>query len=100
MVALREMVLGEYPAALNLIHHIRKPQPGSNSIAGDMYAARGAGSMQGEAHMVFTLADMTQKEADKLGVLEDDAAWYVRLDDAKSKLAPPSTAHWFEREGI
>jgi hypothetical protein len=33
-------------------------------------------------------------------VADDDKGWYLRLDDAKAKLAPPSGAQWFEREGI
>ena len=40
------------------------------------------------------------KEAEKLGIADDDKGWYLRLDDAKTKLAPPSGAQWFEREGI
>lgn len=100
MVGMREMLTGEHKCALNLIHHIRKPQPGSTHIAGDMFASRGSGSMVGEAHFVFTLADMTSKEADQLGVGDDDRGWFVRLDDAKAKLSAPSSAQWFEREGV
>ena len=33
-------------------------------------------------------------------IADDDKGWYLRLDDAKAKLAPPSGAQWFEREGI
>jgi len=40
------------------------------------------------------------REAEKLGIADDDKGWYLRLDDAKAKLAPPSGAQWFEREGI
>ena len=47
-----------------------------------MFSARGAGAMQGEAHFVYTLADMNSKEAEKLGVAADDKGWYLRLDDA------------------
>ena len=100
MVGMREMLTGEHQCALNLVHHIRKPQAGTNHTAGDMFSARGAGAMQGEAHFVYTLADMNSKEAEKLGIADDDKGWYLRLDDAKAKLAPPSGAQWFEREGI
>ena len=100
MVGMREMLVGEHQSALNLVHHIRKPQAGTNHTAGDMFSARGAGAMQGEAHFVYTLADMNSKEAEKLGVADDDKGWYLRLDDAKAKLAPPGTAQWFEREGV
>ena len=33
-------------------------------------------------------------------IADEDKGWYLRLDDAKAKLAPPSGAQWFEREGI
>jgi hypothetical protein len=43
---------------------------------------------------------MAQPDAESLGVAEADRNRFVRLDDAKGKLAPPSGALWFEREGV
>ena len=68
--------------------------------AGDIYAARGAGAIGGEAHFMFTLADMGKSEAEDFGVSADDQPLYLRLDDAKRKLSPPSAARWFERVGV
>ena len=35
----------------------------------------------------------------QFGVDDDKKDFYVRLDDAKSKMAPPAGAEWFERHG-
>jgi hypothetical protein len=64
-----------------------------------MSAARGASSMSGEAHFVFTLVDMSEQDAEKLNIPEHDRLNFVRLDDAKRKMAPATGARWFERYG-
>ncbi len=100
MVLLRECVVGdEHSAALNLVHHIRKPPGGLRTSPDDMMVARGAGSMLGEAHFVFNLTDMSKRDAEEVGVDEDDRRSYLRLDDAKTKMGPPNDARWFERHG-
>ena len=100
MVLLRDCVVGEdHSAALHLVHHIRKPPAGDRGYAGDMMVARGASSMLGEAHFVFNLTDMTKRDAEDVGVEEDDRFSYLRLDDAKTKMGPPVDAKWFERHG-
>jgi len=100
MVLLRECVVGdEHSAALNLVHHIRKPPGGLRTSPDDMMVARGAGSMLGEAHFVFNLTDMSKRDAEEMGVEEDDLRSYLRLDDAKTKMGPPNDARWFERHG-
>ena len=99
MVGLRETLTAGRGAALHLVHHNRKPMAGSGHQAGDMYSARGASSMQGEAHFVFTLADMDNDSQRQFGIDDDAKGRYVRLDDAKSKMAPPSGAKWFQRHG-
>ena len=99
MVGLREPLTAGRGAALHLVHHNRKPMAGNSHQAGDLYAARGASSMQGEAHFVFTLADMDNDSQRAFGIDDDAKGRYVRLDDAKSKMAPPSGAKWFQRHG-
>lgn len=99
MMALREISVAA-DCALHLVHHTRKPPAGSAHQAGDIFAVRGGGAIVGDAHFVFTLADMGQADAESLGVMQADRNRFVRLDDAKGKLAPPSGARWFEREGI
>ena len=55
--------------------------------------------MLGEAHFVFNLTDMSKRDAEEMGVEEDDLRSYLRLDDAKTKMGPPVDARWFERHG-
>jgi len=99
MMALRAICV-HANCALHLVHHTRKPQAGTSYQAGDIHAVRGGGAIVGDAHFVFTLADMAPGDAEQLGISDDDRKKFVRLDDAKGKLAPPSGALWFEREGV
>jgi hypothetical protein len=99
MMALREISVSA-DCALHLVHHTRKPPAGTAHQAGDIFAVRGGGAIVGDAHFVFTLADMGQADGEALGVAAADRKRFIRLDDAKGKLAPPSGARWFEREGV
>jgi hypothetical protein len=99
MIALRDISV-QANCALHLVHHTRKPATGSAHQAGDIFAVRGGGAIVGDAHFVFTLADMGAGDGETLGVSEADRKKYIRLDDAKGKLAPPSGARWFERVGV
>jgi|TARA_R110001583_G_scaffold20930_18_gene79884 hypothetical protein len=85
--------------AVHIIHHARKPPPGSSTAAGDMFSARGAGSMASEAHFVFTMTDMTEKEAESFGIAKEERNLYLRQDDAKGKFRPPEGASWLLRHG-
>jgi hypothetical protein len=42
---------------------------------------------------------MTKRDAEEVGVDDDDRLSYLRLDDAKTKMGPPVDAKWFERHG-
>ena len=42
---------------------------------------------------------MSKRDAEDVGVDEDDRFSYLRLDDAKTKMGPPGDAKWFERQG-
>jgi hypothetical protein len=99
MVLIRSLGIGDYPAAIHLVHHNRKPVAGNSHQAGDLSSARGASAMGGEAHFFFTLTDMGEKDGEKLNIPEDDRVNYLRLDDAKGKMAPAQGARWFERHG-
>lgn len=76
MVGLRETLVAGQGAALHLIHHNRKPMAGNSHQAGDLYAARGASAMQGEAHFVFTLADMDGESQRQFGIDDDKKGFY------------------------
>lgn len=99
MIALRD-IAARGNAAVHVVHHTRKPPAGTAHQAGDIFAVRGGGAIVGDAHFVFTLADMGRDDAESLGIAEADRKRFVRLDDAKGKLAPPSGAQWFERLGV
>lgn len=100
LVQIRALGSGGHPAALHVVHHNRKPPAGNAHQAGDMNSARGASSMAGEAHFFFTLSDMGEEEGEKLNLPEEDRALFLRLDDAKRKMAPVTGARWFERLGV
>ena len=99
MMALRDISV-RANCALHLVHHTRKPPAGTSHQAGDIFAVRGGGAIVGDAHFVFTLADMGQADGEALGVADADRKKFIRLDDAKGKLAPPTGALWFERVGV
>ena len=42
---------------------------------------------------------MDAESVRQFGIDDDKKGFYVRLDDAKSKMAPPAGAKWFERHG-
>ena len=99
MMALRDISV-RANCALHLVHHTRKPPAGTSHQAGDIFAVRGGGAIVGDAHFVFTLADMGKADGEALGVADADRRKFIRLDDAKGKLAPPTGALWFKREGV
>ena len=90
----------EHSAAIHVVHHNRKPPAGNSHQAGDLSAARGASSMGGEAHFFFTLTDMGDEDGEKLNIAEDERVHFLRLDDAKRKMAPAQGAKWYERHGV
>jgi len=85
-------------AAVCLVHHTKKYASG---MAGDVDAARGASALIGIARIVSTLFPMSQKEAEALGVTEDQRGNYLRYDDAKTNLNLKSpVAKWFKKESV
>lgn len=86
----------EADVAILLVHHTRKGAGG-----GDMDAARGASSMVSAARVVLTLSVMSPEEAVDMNVPEEKRRFHVRVDNAKSNLAPPPTAaEWFRLESV
>lgn len=88
--------------AVMLVHHTGKPAQGaSDGHAGNMNAARGASALVGVARVVQTLFAMSRKDAEELGLSEEERHLYVRLDEAKANLGPPGIAtRWFVREAV
>tara|TARA_R100001443_G_scaffold110848_1_gene123048 strand:- start:106 stop:1473 length:1368 start_codon:yes stop_codon:yes gene_type:complete len=88
-------------AAIDLVHHTRKPPQGFVAVAGDINTARGAGALAGAVRAARTVTPMSDKEADGFGIEHSRRAWYVRVDDAKGNMsAPAGEAVWFERHSI
>jgi hypothetical protein len=87
-------------AAVQLIHHVRKPAPGANPAA-DVDAARGGKALTDAARVALLLAPMTPQEAEALGVTEAERWRHVRLDDAKSNMAPKAArASWYRLDTV
>ncbi len=88
--------------AVLLIHHTSKPAAASSdAFAGNQNAARGASSLTGVARVVQTLFAMSERDADKLGVVNHERRLWVRLDDAKANLSLiDGETLWFKRVGV
>ena len=88
-------------AAIDLVHHTRKPPSGFVATAGDINTARGAGALAGAVRSARTITPMSDKEAEGFGILPARRSWYVRVDDAKGNMSAPSAnAVWFERHSV
>ena len=87
----------DFDCAVDLLQHHRK---GALS-PGDADSGRGASALKDAARLVRTATPMTEDEAETFGIVGDDRANLVRLDDAKINLAPRATAaRWFKLVGI
>ena len=73
--------------AVELVHHVRKAQPGQSASYGD---ARGASALTDAARHVRRLQRMTAEEARLAGIDEREFWQYSREADSKDNLAPPS----------
>lgn len=73
--------------SVELVHHVRKAQPGQSASYGD---ARGASALTDAARHVRRLQRMTADEARLAGIDEREFWQYSREADSKDNLAPPS----------
>jgi hypothetical protein len=81
--------------AILLLHHVRKGPVDS------IDAARGAKALTDSARVGLLMSAMTEDEALELGLREDEAYQYVRLDNAKANMAPrASKAAWFQLKQV
>jgi KaiC/GvpD/RAD55 family RecA-like ATPase len=81
--------------AVHLIHHSRKP--GGEAVSTEH--SRGASALNDGARASRTMNVMTKDEACKAGVKNRSA--YVRIDDGKQNLAPPSErTSWIRKDSI
>jgi hypothetical protein len=84
--------------AVILILHSKKY---AGAMAGDMDAARNAGTLVGRIRVGLTLFPMTAEEAEQHNIPPDRRRRFVRLDDGKQSYGATEEAQWFEiRETI
>jgi hypothetical protein len=87
----------EYDIAIDAPHHTRKGQ----LTPGDADAGSGATATRDAGRLNYTLAAMSEQEADQFGIEQDQRAAYVRLDKAKVNITPPArNAEWFKLIGV
>jgi hypothetical protein len=83
-----------------LFHHTPKVS-NSDTAAGDATALRGGGALVGQARFVFTMFNMTKKDAKEYGVSAEERPSFVRIDDAKSNMAAMSgEPTWFQKLSV
>ena len=92
-VAVVRRVADETDAAICLTHHIRK----TNGEDATVDSVRGAGSLIGAARAARVLNRVSQDEALKLGVSEEESLGIFRVDDGKANLAPPAAKALYRR---
>jgi hypothetical protein len=87
-------IADEADCAVLLVHHTRK-----GFVSGDADSIRGGSAMTSAARVAFTIQAMQAEEAQRLNIPEADRKRYVRVDNAKANLAPPSErAEWLKLE--
>ncbi len=79
--------------SVGLVHHIRK----GNGDEATVDSVRGAGSLIGAARAARVINKISQEDALKLGVSEQDSLGIFRVDDGKANLAPPAAHAVYRR---
>lgn len=93
----------ETGAAIEVVHHTKKGgAKDSENHAGDVESGRGASSLKDACRIATTLARMSPKTADKLGInYEGEGRFLVRLDHGKGNFSgPPEGATWFKQISV
>ena len=92
----------ETGCSIDLVHHsLKSHSHNSESYAGDMNAARGAGSLIAAVRIVYTLAPMSDTSAQEMKILPSHAKRLVRLDHGKGNYAARDTnVKWFELQSF
>lgn len=82
-------------AAVEVLHHTRKPAPGIASPA-TVDDGRGASSIIGAVRSARVLNAMSREDAERAGIAEADRWRYARIDPGKANMAPPEAARWVQ----
>ena len=87
----------KYNIAVDVPHHTSK----GAGDPGNPNRGRGASSLIDAVRLAHTLTRMSEQEAKTFDILEEERRQYVRLDRAKTNLAPLSgPARWFKLIGV
>ena len=88
--------------AILLVHHVRKAGTGTKpGQTNDIDQARGAKALTDSARVGLLLSPMEAADGELLGIEPRDQWQYVRLDNAKSNMAPRAgSATWFRLETV
>ena len=89
-------IAGETNAAIDVVHHTRK-NGGAEITAED---SRGASAQVAAARSVRVLNRMSESEAERAGVEEEQRRRYFRVEIDKANLAPPTKAAWCCLESV
>ena len=92
-VAAARWVADQTDAAVVLTHHIRK----TNGEDATIDSVRGAGSLIGAARAARIINKVSQEDAQKLGVSDEESLGIFRVDDGKANLAPPAAKALYRR---
>lgn len=85
--------------AVLLVHHVRKASGGEKGMTID--SARGAKALTDSARVGLLMSPMQAEDAERLGISESERSQFVRLDDAKSNMAPKAErARWFKLDQV
>jgi hypothetical protein len=95
VVKLWRSVAEETDCAIELVHHVRKPNQntGGGTTVDD---ARGASALHGGVRSMRAISSMTQDEATRFDIDSEKRRSYFRVENGKSNMSPPSEgAEWY-----
>lgn len=86
--------------AVMIIVHTPKGKNADNA-AGEMDAIRGGGAIAGVVRSAWTMFEMSEADAERVGIPEDSRHLYVRMDAAKANMGLKSRAsEWWRKESV
>jgi hypothetical protein len=87
----------KHDIAIDAPHHISK----GVGDPGNANRGRGASSMKDAGRLIYTLTPMSESEADRFEIAEEERRSLIRVDSGKVNIAKPSTAAtWFRIVGV
>jgi hypothetical protein len=93
VLALWRLIADLTGCCIVLVHHFRK----LNGEEGSIDSVRGGSAIIGAVRTARVMNTMSDAEAAKLGIEENQRRRFVRIDNAKNNLAPPADhASWIE----